>query len=274
MNSVTFSKPDLESLRKEFFVVDMHHHTKYSHDSGTPVQHIIDQCEEQQIHVAITDHNTISGVLKASELENGSKWIIPGIEITTKESKDILVYFYSVLALKRFFKQKVKPRIPQKSSIRMNKTTYSMKELLEDLSQEDCLIVVPHPCCARIKSTYHFFRKKTYAPLLKHVHAIEVINETMPRKSNLAALGWAMELGKPITAGSDGHRPNRVGEAVTYARASNKKEFLDAIKEGKCFVQGSELRPNERLMDAFHLVAEKAKIRNNKRLDKEYIQIQ
>jgi len=268
MNKVLFDSVNLEDLRKDFFVADMHHHTKYSHDSNNSVSHILDQCEEKKIYVAITDHNTISGVLKA-QTDPRKKWLIPGIEVTVKEGKDVLVYFYSVTALKKWFEKRIKPHMRRKSSLKLNKTSYPMKDLLLDLQEEKCLVVLPHPCCARAKSTYHYFQDSSRAYLLEYIHAIEVINETMTRKNNLAALGWAMSLAKPLAAGSDGHRPNRVGEAITYAKAKNKTEFLDAVKKGKTFVKGTELKPNQRLMAGVNIVLQKSRVRNNRKLDTE-----
>ncbi len=268
MNKVQFDAPDTESLRKEYFVADMHHHTKYSHDSNNSVNHLLDQCEEKKIYLAITDHNTISGVLCAYQ-DPRKKWIIPGIEVTVKEGKDVLVYFYSVTALKAWFEKRIKPHMKRKNSLALNKTSYPMKDFLLDLQEEKCLVILPHPCCVRAKSTFHYFQNPSRAYLLECIHAIEVINETMTRKSNLAALGWAMSLAKPFSAGSDGHRPDRVGEAITYAKAKNKTEFLDAIKKGKAMVRGTELKPNERLMAGVSIVLQKSRVRNNHRLDSE-----
>lgn len=270
MNNVIFARPDHEQLKKEFMVVDMHHHTKYSHDSNTPVQHVLDQAEELGIYVAITDHNTISGVLKAWESPRGRKWVVPGIEVTTKEKKDVLVYFYNVTDLKRFYKENLKPHMKEKSSITASSTSYPMRDLLFDLKDERCIVVLPHPVCARIKSTYHYFKKPSKQYLLEYVDGIEVINETMTHRNNLTALGWATSLGKPITAGSDGHRPDRVGEAVTAAKVSSKSAFLDAVKAGDTIIRGKELKLSKRFAGAYHLVVEKAKMRHNKRLDKEY----
>lgn len=269
MNKVLFDPVNLEELRKEFFVADLHHHTKYSHDSNNPVSHILDQCEEKKIYIAITDHNTISGVLKAYADPRGKKWVIPGIEVTVKEGKDVLVYFYSVSALKAWFEKRIRPHMKRKSSLKLNKTSYPMKDLLLDLQEEKCLVVLPHPCCARAKSTFLYFQNPSYAYLLEHIHAIEVINETMTRKNNLAALGWAMSLAKPLAAGSDGHRRDRVGEAITYAKAKNKTEFLDAVKRGEAFVKGTELKPNQRLMAGVNIVLQKSRVRTNRRLDSE-----
>ena len=144
-----------------------------------------------------------------------------------------------------------------------------MADFLRELPHDKCVVVLPHPCCARAKSTYHYFRKEKNEHLLKYIDAIEVINETMTRKSNLAALGWAISLGKPLTAGSDGHRKDRVGEAITYAKATSKKEFLNCIKNGETFVQGQELKPNQRVMAGVNIVFQKSRVRNNLKLDSE-----
>lgn len=270
MNSVQFQTPDLDELKKEYFIADMHHHTKYSHDSNTSVAHVIDQAENLGIHVAITDHNAIGGVLNAFESERGRQWVIPGIEVATKEKKDVLIYFYDVKDLVTYYNKHVKPHLKKRSSIRLSTSTYPIADLLEDTAHVHCLVVLPHPVCARIKSTFHHFKADRRKHLLEYVHAIEVINEKMTHRNNLTALGWATALGKPMTAGSDGHRPDNVGAAVTAAKAKTKEEFLDAIKEGVAIVRGTELKMNQRVTAAYYLVAEKAKTRKNKKIDGEY----
>ncbi|MBR9703401.1 PHP domain-containing protein, partial [Candidatus Woesearchaeota archaeon] len=91
---VDFRTPDLARLQEKYFVADMHFHTKYSHDCNTPVKKIIALAKELDIYVAITDHNRIHGVIDAYKTAEGRKRIIPGIEVTTKEGKDILLWFY------------------------------------------------------------------------------------------------------------------------------------------------------------------------------------
>lgn len=266
---IDFSSPDIAELKKKFMVVDPHVHSRYSYDSGTQISTILERAKELGIRVAITDHNRIGGAIEAHESALGRRLVVPGIEVTTREKKDLLVYFYKIKHLQQFYDDEIQRRIKKKNSLRLNTTSYKMAELLAQLQQEECVTVLPHPVCTQIKSTYSFFTRKHRSHLLNYIDAIEVINETMKHKSNLTALGWAVSMGKPFTAGSDGHRIDRVGEAVTAARAKTIKQYLDAVKAGETHVAGKELRMSERLNGAWHLIAEKAKIRSNRRIDRD-----
>jgi len=266
MKRVAFSAPDLINMRKHYMVADMHFHTCYSHDCSTPVEKILEKARLLGIRVAITDHNTIGGVLKAYETPLGRKLIIPGIEVTTKQGKDILIYFYDVRDLVRFFEQKVKPHKKQKSSLRSDRTKYSIYDLLPDLQLERCVVAIPHPVGAKTRASYGFFQRRKNQRLLSYTHAIEVINETMTHKSNLTALGWAIQYQKPMTAGSDGHMLKRLGEAVTAAHVTTRAGLLDAIKHGHTFVAGKELGLPERVGTYLHIVKEKARIGKNRRM--------
>jgi predicted metal-dependent phosphoesterase TrpH len=80
--SILYQEPDIISLRKSGFqVVDMHLHTCHS-DGLTRVSDLITYAKARQIGVAITDHNEISGVLKAVTCHEDTM-IIPGIELET-----------------------------------------------------------------------------------------------------------------------------------------------------------------------------------------------
>ena len=71
MSRVYFSPPDIERLRREHMLVDMHFHSRYSHDCSTSVEAIVKRCKELGVFVALTDHNSISGVLSAHRIAPG-----------------------------------------------------------------------------------------------------------------------------------------------------------------------------------------------------------
>jgi len=267
--NVDYETPQLLELRKEYYVADMHSHTRHSHDSNTPVKELLWRAQKLGIHFAITDHNQIAGVIEAYDLPGGPEMVIPSIEITTKENRDVLVYFYSVMALQRFYDDQVKPRMKHRSSLRMNKTQFSMHDLLPALEREKCVIALPHPFCAKPKNSYALLHKEKNEHLLDYLHAIEVINETMTHQSNLAALGWAVQLKKGAIAGSDAHISQRLGMAVTAAKAKTHTEFLDAIRKGRVLVAGSEINFTSRVAVAFRLLREKGRLLKNIRVDKE-----
>jgi predicted metal-dependent phosphoesterase TrpH len=265
---IAYEVPDIAKLRRDHFVADIHFHTRYSHDCSTPIPKVLERAKELGIYLAITDHNAIGGVLEAHKSALGRKLVIPGVEVTTKEGKDVLIYFYNLNDLKRFFTKRVKPHMKKKSSIRSNRTKYSIHDLLDDLVEERCVVVLPHPIGAKTRASYGYFQRKKNNHLLDYIDVIEVINETMTHKANLASLGWAVQLGKPISAGSDGHTLKRLGEAVVAAKAKNKNQFLDALRDGKTVLVGKELRFRQRVGAYLHIVKEKARVRKNRRVSR------
>src|SRR5512135_1454739 len=73
-------------LRTEF-----HCHTMYSKDSLTPPRRLVETCRRKQIdRVVVTDHDTITGALKAKEID--PERVIIGEEIMTTRG-EILASF-------------------------------------------------------------------------------------------------------------------------------------------------------------------------------------
>src|SRR4030095_4595831 len=68
-------------------LADLHIHTIYSYDGTAPVAAVLRQAKRAGLDViAITDHDEITGSLKALELAHQyGVEVIPGIEITTAE---------------------------------------------------------------------------------------------------------------------------------------------------------------------------------------------
>ena len=102
MDPVTFETPNIKTLNKNFSLVDMHVHTEYSHDCTTKLSDILKKAKKLGVGIAITDHNEVRGCLKALKSKN-PPLIIPGIEICSKEAKEVLAYFYSPSELEDFY---------------------------------------------------------------------------------------------------------------------------------------------------------------------------
>lgn len=264
---VYFAKPDIEHLRKEHMLVDMHFHSKYSHDSSTAVETILKRCQDLGVHVALTDHNSISGVLAAEKIAPGV--IKPGIEICTAEGKDIIPYFYSVKELEEFFNRVVKPKIKRKTSLQTNATALHADDLLDELRRVNCVVSLPHPFAVPPRRSYKFFSEKKNQQMLRHVHAFEVINQTMMHKQNLAAIGWAMQFDKTMVGGSDGHTINPLGSAFTIAQTQSWEEFLDEVKKRHVAVIGEERKFRHHVLNATHMLREKARILSNMKMRRE-----
>jgi predicted metal-dependent phosphoesterase TrpH len=263
---VYFAKPDIEHLRKEHMLVDMHFHSKYSNDSSTPVEAIIKRCQELGVHVVLTDHNSIGGVLAADKLAPGV--IKPGIEICTAEGKDIIPYFYDVKELEEFYNKVVKPKLKKKTSLQSNSSSLHADELLDELRRVNCVVSLPHPFAVPPRRSYKFFSDGGNRQMLKHVHAFEVINQTMLHKQNLAAIGWAMQFDKSMVGGSDGHILKPLGSAFTVGKTHSWEEFLDSVKTKHVAVIGEERKLRHQVLNATNLIREKARVLKNFRMKK------
>jgi predicted metal-dependent phosphoesterase TrpH len=265
---VYFQQPNIQALRGQYFLVDMHFHSKYSHDSSTPVEQIVRRAQELGIRVALTDHNSIAGVLAAEKIAPGV--VMPGIEICTKEGKDILAYFSTVAELEAFFHRVVKPHLRRKTSLQSNATSLSAKELLVELSRERCVVAIAHPFAVPPRRSHAFFGKRR--ELLQHTHAIEVLNMTMLHSQNLSSIGWAVQHHKPMIGGSDGHTLAPLGSALTVAKAQSWEEFLDHVVKRKIFVIGEERRLRHQIkhqvVTATRLLTQKARVFKNFRQDR------
>jgi len=260
--NVRFEKPDVKKLRKEYMLVDMHFHSRYSHDSSTTIESIIKRAKELDVYVVLTDHNSITGVLRAHKMDPDR--VKPGVEVTTKEGKDVLIYFETVRELKEFFLKHVKPKIKNKSSIRGGKTGVKTADLFAALEKTKAFVALAHPFAVGPRRSYMFFRKKKQ--VIQRVNAFEVVNQALPHKGNLLAIGWAAEKGKPVIGGSDGHIVGMLGSAFTCCKASNWREFLNEIKKGNSVVVGEKRKMRHQVANLGRILKEKSKIRENRRI--------
>ena len=105
---VLFDRPDLDLLTQTHTVVDLHFHSHYS-DGLNSVTKIAQRARKLNIGIAITDHNEIRGALEMDRHED--IFSIPGIEITSSEGSHLLVYFYEIGELQRFYDLHIAPHM-------------------------------------------------------------------------------------------------------------------------------------------------------------------
>jgi len=235
-HKILFERPDLDKLIEQYTVVDLHFHSNHS-DGKNPVSSIAKRARELGIGIAITDHNEIKG---AVELDRYREiFNIPGIEITSREGTHLLIYFYDLKSLKRFYKKDVKPSMGHDV---MSSTSLEMEDIIRRARAFETIVVFPHPYSATftgIQNTY--FPEDRLRRLFEMVDGIEVINAENLNKWNLrsALLGFNLDTG--ITGGSDGHRLPQMGRAVCCAPCKNdRRAFLDAVKSKQTRVIGKE----------------------------------
>jgi predicted metal-dependent phosphoesterase TrpH len=153
--------------------------------------------------IAITDHNSVKGCLKAKPLarELGIE-LIPGYELKTKEG-DILIFGTTEV---------LKPLQPAEESV----------ELARDLG---AVLVAAHP--------FDPFRKGI-GELINglNLHGVEVANSHCV--NNRRAKYIAIRNGLAQVGGSDAHISREIGNAYTLC----DEDPLTAIKTGRCTARG------------------------------------
>ena len=236
-NRIQFKKPNLPELIKQYTVVDLHFHTHYS-DGNNSIAEIAKQAEKLNIGVAITDHNEIKGAVEIDSYKDILS--IPGIEITSKEGTHILVYFYDVNSLKRFYENDVKPFL---GDTVMSSTSLEMEEIIKRARKFKTVTVFPHPYSPVFTGIYNdYFPEERLDQLFKLIDGVEVINSGNLKKSNLKCALLGFNLNKAISGGSDGHALVCLGKVVSYAQCKpSRKAFLDAVKKKKNKVIGKEI---------------------------------
>jgi len=245
---ILYQEPALNELKKEYTFIDMHVHTKYSHDSLTNIPLLLKKAAQHKIGIAITDHVRAEGALKAARQRK--VLVIPGIEVNTKENKELLLYFYSVKDLEEFYEKYIREELTYRKHSRYHlvdtvkafKIGLGMDELVEEADEYACLKSIPHPYTFPRRRSHRFFDKNKRAGTMRKIDAIEVLNASMLPRMNRQATNWAIRKGKSFTGGSDAHIASELGHALTASKADTVEEFLDCIRKEKNFVLGKEIK--------------------------------
>ena len=191
--------------------IDMHIHSSFSQDGTASPGELLKRCREIGLDgCSITDHNSMDGSLKASQLaDEAGLVIVRGVEISTSDGH-VLAYGISSL-------------IPR---------GLSLKETVRRIHEQGGIAVAAHP-------TRFGSGMGTSNAANAGFDAVEVLNGGSSRRGNRIASRLARELQLPVTGGSDAHKIGEIGRAVTVVEgASSEGEVLKAITEGRSIVQG------------------------------------
>lgn len=197
--------------------VELHTHTNASHDGRDPIDLLLTQASAVGLDaIAITDHDIIESSLEAVELAPDYGLIgIPGIEITTAAGH--------VIGLG------VIEHIP---------AGLSYGETLSRIREQGGIAVIPHP----FQPSRSGIAPNVTRDELATADAIEVYNSRLiTGRANRKAEAFARSRGLPMTAGSDAHVSEMVGQAVTLIDANpgdGYRGILEAIAAGRTVVEG------------------------------------
>jgi len=185
-------------------ILDLHVHSIYSRDAILSPEKIVKIAKIKGLSgVAVTDHETIRGAIKAKSVAFDGFVVITGTELKTDKGE--------VIGL--FVDEEIKSR-----------------EFAE-VKDQDGVIMLPHP-----------YRNRQEDPknLLKAVDLIEGLNARIPKELNRKAQYLAIDHGLPIVAGSDAHTPFEIGRARTIVPVSEASNIKDCLLSGEVMIEGRE----------------------------------
>jgi predicted metal-dependent phosphoesterase TrpH len=240
MQSVLFQKPDHSFLAEQgYTAVDMHNHSCYS-DTTTKLHLIAKKARTLGIGVCLSDHNEVAGNIRLAK-ENPDLFVVPGMEVTTKEMAHVLMYFYSHNEMQHFFDTHIKDARHGNPHLA---TRVSVSDLVDISKAYNCVLAPAHPFAFPKRFSFVSAMQRGFVDtaILKSLDAVEVISGENLRMMNTKAVAWAAELQKATVGGSDAHTLNALGRVVTVNEESTVENFLDAIKKKQTQVIGKEAR--------------------------------
>jgi len=196
--------------------VELHSHSALSHDGRDPVDLLLEQAAAVGLDaLAVTDHDEIQASIEAAEkaVDHGLIGIV-GMEVSSAAGH-ILAFGIEDL---------IPPGL-------------SYDETLERIHEQGGIAVIPHP----FQKSRHGVAPHITEDQLASADAIEVYNSRLfTGRSNRQAERFAIERGLPMTAGSDAHISELIGQAITEVGADDRtpEAILGAIRHGRTSVIG------------------------------------
>jgi len=222
-----------------FGLADVHMHTTFSDGTGSveDVLTYVEQATPLDV-IAITDHDTIEGALRAQELAATRRCrfeVIVGEEISTREGH--------LLAL--FLQKRVPPHL-------------SIERSIELVHAQGGLAIVAHP----FNRVFRFsVQRAVMDRLLRqpevHPDGIESLNGSF---AGIGSSQIAMRLARSVypwaeIGGSDAHTLTAIGCAHTLFSGAGVQGLRAALQRGETMPQGRYWQPREYLLLASHRVA-------------------
>ncbi len=220
-------------------LADLHMHTTYSDGVGTVEETLA------YIHwrtpldvVAITDHDTIEGALRARDLARSQRLpfeVIVGEEVSTREGH-VLTFF-------------LEKRIP---------AGLSVERTIELAHAQGGLAVIAHPFNPVFR---HSVQRPVVDRLLRqpdvHPDGIETLNGSF---AGIGSSRVALELTRSVyhwaeTGGSDAHTPSAIGCALTTYPGSGIEDLRQALLARETSAEGSYWRAREYVTYVSHTMA-------------------
>lgn len=180
-------------------IYDLHIHSENSSDGILNVRNIVEIAIRKKLSgIAITDHNTIKGGLKAKKYETKDFKIVIGSEISTERGDVIGLFLSEEIKSNDFYK------------------------VISEIKDQNGIIVIPHPFDDSRHSAVHPTKDDE-----KIIDCIEGFNSRcIFQKYNKKAVKFAEKYNLTITAGSDAHFANEIGNAGIITDSEDLREAI------------------------------------------------
>lgn len=183
---------------------DLHIHSNYSYDSLLDPKFIIKVSKLKGLDgIAITDHNSIKGAIKAKRYNKDKDFhVIVRSEIKTEFGDIIGLYLNKDIKSKK------------------------IEVVIEEIKEQGGVSILAHP-----------YRQYKYPEqIINLVDFVEAFNARSKKKQNQDALKIALKYKKPITAGIDAHFFFEIGRGIIVFN----KGKIDEIKKSQTKILGKE----------------------------------
>lgn len=224
---------------KDFNFVDMHHHSNVSDGRKTP-EMLYKLFRKKHLGLCLTDHNQIKGsvfLCKQRDL-----FTIPSIEVTSRESKDFLAYFYDVNDLVSFYNKEIKENLIKKI-FPLNETKISNIDMIDKIEKYNGISILAHPFGMMQKRSSHLLFDKEF---VKKIKGIESHNFTIGEYAR--TLNFVLQFNKPLIAGTDDHnRPHF--SCLTGTKYFDIDGFLKSVLRKENIIYTKRFAPIRRLKD-------------------------
>lgn len=196
---------------------ELHSHSSLSHDGRDPIELILGQAEAIGLDaLAITDHDAVEASREAADKASQYGLIgVPGIEVSSQAGHILGIGVTELIPKGRSFEDTI--------------------ELIHDAGG---IAILPHP----FQKSRHGVGPNVPPNVLAMADAIEVYNSRLlTGRGNRQARQFAEIHNLPMTAGSDAHISEMVGQAVTAIDTNVRtvNGIVDAIRDGKTSIQGN-----------------------------------
>jgi predicted metal-dependent phosphoesterase TrpH len=209
---------------------DLHLHSKYSMDCNTPLEKIIERCQEVGVNcIALCDHGTAEGALRMRELA-------PFKVIVAEE---VLTPYGEIMGM--FLEETIPSGI-------------SVEETISRIRAQGGLVCIPHPFDTFRESA---MKGHVLEEIANQIDILEVLNARgILARDSKKAEAFAAKHGLVRSAGSDAHTLREIGNAyVEMPEFEGKDDFLEALKKGK--ISGHRSNPLIHFASLFNRIKSK-----------------